>query len=70
MVSVASLKSLIAWIWTWEINDFITSDGVLSAFMTVAAISTVIYLTTFIIYFKGKPIRLWIARKNFLATFS
>ncbi|KKY16545.1 putative cycloheximide resistance [Phaeomoniella chlamydospora] len=66
MVSVASLKSLIAWIWTWEINDFITADGMLTAFMTLATIATVIYLTTFAMYFKGKSVRIWIAKKNFL----
>lgn len=65
MVTIAALKSAIAWIWTWVINDFITECGVLSVFMTVAAINIAIYLTYIPFYYKGKRIRLWIHRKNF-----
>ena len=68
MVTIAALKSAIAWIWTWVINDFITSTGVLSVFMTVATINVVIYLSYIPFYFKGKEIRLWLHRKNMFAS--
>ncbi|KAJ5690485.1 hypothetical protein N7462_004877 [Penicillium macrosclerotiorum] len=68
MVAIAALKSAIAWIWTWVINDFITACGVLSVFMTVATINVVIYLTYIPLYFKGKQIRMWLHRKNFFQT--
>ena len=66
MVTVASLKSIIAWIWTWMINDWITKDGVLVVFMVIAAVNVVAYMSTFVLYLKGKSIRLWIQRKQFL----
>jgi hypothetical protein len=66
MVTIASLKSLIAWIWTWEINNFVISNGVLTVFMTVATINVVVYLTCIIFYLKGKQIRLWLKKKDFL----
>lgn len=65
MITIAALKSAIAWIWTWVINDFIDSCGVLSVFMTVATINVAIYLTCIPFYLKGKEIRLWLHRKNF-----
>lgn len=66
MVTIAALKSAIAWIWTWVINDFVTSSGVLSVLMTVATINVFIYLLYIPFYFKGKEMRLWIHRKNYL----
>ncbi|CAG7943208.1 unnamed protein product [Penicillium nalgiovense] len=66
MVTIAALKSCIAWIWTWVINDFITSSGVLSVFMTVAAINVAVYLVCIPFYLKGKDIRIWLHRKDFL----
>ncbi|KAJ5774896.1 Major facilitator superfamily domain general substrate transporter [Penicillium paradoxum] len=66
MVTIAALKSCIAWIWTWVINDYITSDGVLSVFMTVAAINVVVYLFCIPFYIKGKDMRIWLHRKDFL----
>jgi hypothetical protein len=66
MVTVASLKGLIAWIWTWVINDWIIKDGMLTVFMVVASLNVAIYATTFILYFKGKSIRVWLGRKDFL----
>ncbi|CAI7596690.1 unnamed protein product [Penicillium palitans] len=66
MVTIAALKSCIAWIWTWVINDFITSSGVVSVFMTVAAINVVVYLISIPFYLKGKEIRIWLHRKDFL----
>jgi hypothetical protein len=68
MVTIAALKSLIAWIWTWEINNFITARGVLTVYMIVATINVVIYMSFIIFYFRGKQIRLWIQRKNFFET--
>ncbi|KAF7531740.1 hypothetical protein G7054_g8607 [Neopestalotiopsis clavispora] len=67
MVAVASLKSLIAWIWTWVINDWIAAQGVLVVFMTVAAINIVIYLSTILLYLYGKRVRRWIHENDVLA---
>jgi hypothetical protein len=67
MVTVASLKSLIAWIWTWCINDWITRDGMLVVFMVVASINVCVYGTTVFFYLRGKRVRVWIAEKDFLA---
>lgn len=66
MVTVASLKSMVAWIWTWVANDWLTRDGPLVVFMTVAAVNVAVYLTTFIFYFKGKEIRIWLHDKDFM----
>ena len=66
MVTVASLKSAYAWIWTWVMNEFLARDGPLKALMTVAAINMGIYLTTFGLYFWGKPIRVWLHKKDLL----
>jgi hypothetical protein len=66
MVTVASLKSLIAWIWTWVINDWLARDGPLIVFMTVATVNVIVYLSTFVFYFKGKSIRVWLHNKDFL----
>jgi hypothetical protein len=67
MVAVASLKSLIAWIWTWVINDWVASQGMLIAFMTVAAVNVALYLSTIFLYVYGKRIRIWIFRVDMLA---
>lgn len=64
MVAVASLKSLIAWIWTWVINDWVTSQGMLVAFLTVAAVNVALYLSTFLLYIYGKRIRIKIYDSN------
>ncbi|KAL4783735.1 major facilitator superfamily domain-containing protein [Aspergillus varians] len=66
MITNAALKSAIAWIWTWVINDFITASGVLSVFMTVATINVAIYLCYIPFYFKGKQMRIWLHNKNLL----
>lgn len=65
MVTIAALKSAIAWIWTWVINEFITACGVLDVLMTVAPINMAIYLICIPFHFKGKQIRAWLHRKNF-----
>jgi hypothetical protein len=66
MVTVSCLKSLIAWIWTWVINDWITADGLVVVFMTIAAINAAMYLTTIVLYLKGKSFRIWIHDANLL----
>ncbi|EMT70411.1 major facilitator superfamily domain-containing protein [Fusarium oxysporum II5] len=65
MVTVASLKSLMAWIWTWVINDWIVSSGMLTVYMIIAAINVGIHLTTIGLYLKGKYIRIWLQKKDF-----
>lgn len=67
MVTVASLKSLMAWVWTWVINDWIDANGMLTVFMVIASVNVAIHLTTFILYFRGKGIRIWIAETDMLA---
>ncbi|KAF9766320.1 hypothetical protein IL306_001299 [Fusarium sp. DS 682] len=69
MVTVASLKSLMAWIWTWVINDWIISSGMLTVYMTIAAINVAIHLTTIGLYLRGKDIRIWLHEKDFLCRF-
>lgn len=64
-MTIAALKSAIAWIWTWVINDFVTASGALSVFMTVAAINVAIYLVYIPFYYRGKQIRMWIHNANF-----
>lgn len=66
MVTIASLKSLIAWIWAWVVNDWLARDGPLVLFVTVGAVNVAVYLTTFAFYFKGKEIRLWLYERNFM----
>lgn len=66
MVTVASLKSLIAWIWTWVINDWLARDGALTVFCIVAAVNVLVYLSTLLFYFKGKDIRLWLHKQDML----
>ncbi|QDS67734.1 hypothetical protein FKW77_005937 [Venturia effusa] len=66
MVTIAALKSLIAWIWTWVINDWIERDGLLTVYMTIAAVNVVAYTSTFYLYFRGKQIRIWLHRADLL----
>ncbi|CAK7221316.1 hypothetical protein SBRCBS47491_004486 [Sporothrix bragantina] len=67
MVTIASLKSAIAWIWTWVINDWIDTNGMLVVFMVIASVNVVVHMSTFAFYLKGKAIRMWIADTNMLA---
>lgn len=67
MVTVASLKSLIAWIWTWVINDWVAKNGPLIVFLAIASINAVVYLSTIVFYAKGKDIRIWLAQKHLWA---
>lgn len=66
MVTIAALKSLIAWVWTWVINDWIERDGVLTVYMIVAAVNVVGYLSTIYLYFRGKQIRTWLHHVDLL----
>jgi MFS family permease len=66
MVTISCLKSGVAWVWTWCINDWVSSSGLLTVFMSVAAVNVAIYLTTFIFHFYGKKIRIWLHKKNFM----
>lgn len=65
MVTVASLKSLIAWIWTWVANNWLARNGPLVVFSTVAALNTAVYLTTILLMWRGKAVRIWLAKKRF-----
>lgn len=60
MVTVAAIKSLVAWIWTWVITEWLTADGVMVVFMTIASINVGVYLTTLPMSWGGKKIRQWI----------
>ncbi|KAF2762902.1 MFS general substrate transporter [Pseudovirgaria hyperparasitica] len=66
MVSVAALKSLIAWIWTWVVNDWIERDGMMVVYMSIAAINVAVYLTTIVLYIYGKRLRVWIHSRDLL----
>ncbi|KAG2421505.1 hypothetical protein HFD88_005480 [Aspergillus terreus] len=66
MVTISCLKSSVAWIWTWCINDWITANGLLTVFMSVAAVNVAVYLTTFILHLYGKRIRIWLHKKDFM----
>jgi hypothetical protein len=68
MVTIASMKSLIFWIWIRVVNDWLARDGPLVLFMTVASVNVAVYLTTFYFYFRGKDARVWLHEKNFLET--
>lgn len=66
MVTVASLKSAVAWIWTWVVNNWLTRDGPLVVLMVVVAVNMAVYASALIFYFKGKAIRIWLHDKNLL----
>lgn len=68
MVTVASLKSLIAWIWTWVINEWVVANGPLVVFATVAGINSALYLSTIFLYFRGKGVRLWLSERHLGST--
>lgn len=89
MITVSVLKSVLAWAWTWFINDWIVLNGMMMVYflgerinaahvimvlgnerypnnLIVALISTAVYATTILFYYKGKNYRIWIQEKNFL----
>ncbi|KIW95039.1 uncharacterized protein Z519_03620 [Cladophialophora bantiana CBS 173.52] len=66
MVTVASMKSTIAWIWTWVINDWLIRDGPLVVLMVVTAVNLVVYASAMVLYAKGKAVRIWLHENNFM----
>ncbi|KAK4504729.1 hypothetical protein PRZ48_002691 [Zasmidium cellare] len=62
MVTISAIKSLVAWVWTWIINDWINKNGMLTVFLVVMAINLVVYASTVILFFQGKVLRSWIHR--------
>ena len=66
MVTIAALKSAIAWIWTWVLNDWIDKDGMLVVFTIIASVNVAAYLTTVLLYLKGKSIRIWLHESDLL----
>jgi hypothetical protein len=60
MVTISSLKSLVAWIFTWFINDWIAADGMMTVFLTIGAVHMVVFSTTIPMYIYGKRIRKWL----------
>lgn len=66
MVTISSLKSLVAWIWIWCVNDWVSANGFLTVFMVIATLNVLVFGTTFIFYFYGKSIRIWIHKSNFM----
>ncbi|KAJ5910461.1 hypothetical protein N7504_005104 [Penicillium tannophilum] len=66
MVTISCLKSLVAWIWTWCINDWVAASGMLTVFMVIATVNVLVYGTTIIFHFHGKLIRIWIHKRNFM----
>lgn len=66
MVTVASIKSLVAWIWTWVVADWLTSSGVLIVIMTIAAVNVGVYSTTLPMSWYDKRIRQWIATADLI----
>ncbi|KAJ5999367.1 hypothetical protein N7451_007177 [Penicillium sp. IBT 35674x] len=66
MVTISCLKSLVAWIWTWCINDWVAASGILTVFMVIATVNVLVYGTTMIFHFYGKSIRIWIHKRNFM----
>jgi hypothetical protein len=66
MVTISCLKSAIAWIWTWVINDWLARDGIVVVFMTIASVNIAVYMTTIIYYYKGKSFRIWIHNARLL----
>ncbi|KAK5129290.1 hypothetical protein LTR08_003620 [Meristemomyces frigidus] len=64
MVTVASLKSAVAWIWTWVVNDWLVRDGPLVVFLVVAAVNMAVYASTILFWYRGKAIRIWLHERH------
>jgi hypothetical protein len=65
LVTISAVRSILAWIWTWFVNDWVASAGLLTVFMTIAAMNTAVYFTTLIFWYKGREVRLWIHTTKF-----
>lgn len=59
MVTVAVVKSTVAWIWTWFIADWLEADGALVVFMVIGTINVLVYAFTIPLGRYGKNIRSW-----------
>lgn len=59
MVTVAVVKSAVAWIWTWFISNWLADDGALVVFMVIGAINVLVYALTVPLWWYGKDIRNW-----------
>lgn len=70
MVTISCLKSAIAWIWTWCINDWTLFSGVLPVFMILMAINFLIYGLAGVFYIYGKRTRLWLHNVDLLKSSS
>ncbi|KAL3470313.1 major facilitator superfamily domain-containing protein [Aspergillus californicus] len=66
MVTISCLKSAVAWVWTWCINDWVDANGLLVVFLAIGAVNVVVYASVFIFHIWGKAIRIWIHEKQFL----
>ncbi|KAL3454187.1 major facilitator superfamily domain-containing protein [Aspergillus insuetus] len=66
MVTISCLKSAVAWIWTWCINDWIDANGLLVVFMIIASLNVVVYGSTLGFYLYGKRVRRWIFERRFM----
>jgi hypothetical protein len=60
MVTVSALRSSIAWIFTWIINEWIIVDGMMVVFLTVGAVHMVVLASTIPMYYYGKRVRKWL----------
>ncbi|PYH49803.1 uncharacterized protein BP01DRAFT_387953 [Aspergillus saccharolyticus JOP 1030-1] len=64
MVTISCLKSAVAWIWTWCIDDWVTSSGLLVVFMCMAAVDVGVYGTTVVFYLYGKRVQIWVQTRD------
>ena len=65
MVTVAGLKSAIAYIFTWVVNDWIMKSGIQNVFITLSFTNFVILLTAISMWTYGKRVQVWIYRNHF-----
>lgn len=59
MVTVAVVKSAVAWIWTWFISDWLAADSAFIVFMVIGAVNVCLYALTVPLARYGKNIQNW-----------
>ncbi|RHZ49820.1 uncharacterized protein CDV56_100014, partial [Aspergillus thermomutatus] len=64
MVTISCLKSAVAWVWTWCINDWIARSGLLTVFMVIASLNAVVYAVAGVFHVCGKRMRIWIGKNR------
>ncbi|KAH6695333.1 major facilitator superfamily domain-containing protein [Plectosphaerella plurivora] len=64
MITVSVIKSLIAWAWSWFINDWIALNGMMTVYFIIAGINVIVYGSTLIFYLKGKEFRIGIQKRD------